>query len=323
MADGWRPKNKKLTAEEVFEKAKKDLAPFWIHSSPLIAPVPAANGGFTVFPFTPDFEEKLWLVGLVDVSSYSGQRTLTFLKEMHKRYSSYSLSVFALFWSSDRACVNAVFLERSTKLLGSAFPGALDPDLMLARALGFTLEESVLVHQKFKMVVRSSVKATVHFEETIQNSLRVLDPGLPLPLALDQNSLPGFEMEAVHFQAVEVPVQAHGIWKQEADRWTTTDPHATLEFKCKTSRFGLVARSASDTAVAAKVAIEVGGKWVREENFDEKLILDNEGRTGIRLEEAMLYPILKGMKGHQLSVVLKFSEADRVPVEIFSLRFAN
>ena len=54
----WKPKEKQLTPEEAIAQARKELAPYWLNSEPLLAAVRGDDQKITVHPLAKDFESK-------------------------------------------------------------------------------------------------------------------------------------------------------------------------------------------------------------------------------------------------------------------------
>ncbi len=62
---GWKKKEKALTPEEAIAAAKRELAPFWYNSEPLLAAV-RTEAGASVLPLNSNFVQKSWAYVFVD-----------------------------------------------------------------------------------------------------------------------------------------------------------------------------------------------------------------------------------------------------------------
>jgi transposase len=56
----WKKKEKPLSPEEAIAQAKRELAPFWFNSEPLLAAI-KTEAGASALPLTSDFVDRPWL----------------------------------------------------------------------------------------------------------------------------------------------------------------------------------------------------------------------------------------------------------------------
>jgi hypothetical protein len=101
----WKPKEKELTLEEALSLAKKELAPFWIGSPPLLAAFKTKHHT-ALYPIHPTFNESSWAIFFINPTCFSGKTTTLFAREMYRRYHDLHLNIFCaktsthslLFW---------------------------------------------------------------------------------------------------------------------------------------------------------------------------------------------------------------------------------
>src|SRR6185437_7718455 len=93
---GWKKKEKPLTPEEAIVQAKKELAPFWFGSEPLLAAIRTESGA-SVFPLNPNFVKTPWLFSFVDPTEYAGERAIVVTREWHHRYSPHQMGFILVF----------------------------------------------------------------------------------------------------------------------------------------------------------------------------------------------------------------------------------
>src|SRR5690606_27299132 len=86
----WKKKEKELSEQEAIDLAKKELSPFWFGTSPQIAGV-KINDQYSVLPLDPEFNEKSWVVFLLDPTTFSGESALELAKVWQQRYLSNQL----------------------------------------------------------------------------------------------------------------------------------------------------------------------------------------------------------------------------------------
>ena len=93
---GWKKKERPLTPEEAIAGAKRDLAPFWYNSEPLLAAV-RTEAGASVLPLNSNFVQKAWTYVFVDPTEFAGERALQTAREWHRRYSSHGMGFLIVF----------------------------------------------------------------------------------------------------------------------------------------------------------------------------------------------------------------------------------
>src|SRR5581483_9150852 len=92
----WKPKEKELTPEEAVAAAKKELAPFWHGSPPLLAGVLSPQG-VTAHPLDPAFGAKSWLLFFLDPTDAAGESAFSYARELHRRYHQHNVGCLLVF----------------------------------------------------------------------------------------------------------------------------------------------------------------------------------------------------------------------------------
>jgi|GEM_PF-3415266 len=348
----WRAKEKKLTPEEAIAKAKVDLAPFWFNSEPLFAGI-EAEGGSSLFPLSAEFSESHWLVARVDPFSYSSQRTFHLLREYFNRYSDYSVRILGVMQSDLNALLTPAAIHYFLEKKRFKFPLVLDVQGTIAQALIKGETKKLAFVSQSKPVFTGSSEKLNEFETSIQNHLRLSDPGLPLPPCLKDTSefnfsqskelrfgeegeafypAPGFKSSINGFKSGTFTDQAtslsspqdvrlSGVWLQDSQRIITSDPQATLRFSLQGSGLGIVFQPLKETPHGSKVVVDLDGNSPTADFITKDLIRDADGRMILRVEFSALHDLLKDLKPGKREVRVKFIGAQESAIAIYRALF--
>lgn len=352
----WKPKEKELTPEEAIAAAKKDLAPFWTGSSPLIAGV-RNQGKALAYPLDKAFHEVPWLLFFLDPTEFSGLMTLQYAKEFYRRYQPNGLGMILIYRPTYPYMADGKFTERFVKNYQFSFPVVLDHDGLLHEA--FTAQELpkvVLVEKGVTIFERAGKTWTRETEKLLQQFLRKTDPGLPLLTQyFPADSLPVDVMKfefggkkatpgifgtsgfiktnppgtATLFKA-ERPKKMNpgelvisGSWIQNEDLIATEDPEAFIAFRSPGKIVSLIGQAFAKTSEPAKVVIEVDGIPAFDVFGGEDLQFDDEGNSFVKLERPSLYHPLSKLPEANREITLRFPFSKKVPVALFGIRFGD
>jgi co-chaperonin GroES (HSP10) len=329
----WKPKEKELTAEEAIALAKRDLAPFWLGSEPLLAAVRGPDQRVNVYPLHPDFEKRSWLIFTLDVASFASESAMSHASEWHRRYSSLDLGFLAFFKSGYRFMSSAQALEPVVKRHALAFPAVVDGGGMLQEAFGQpqgALPQLTLLSGKKRVFEFTAQDWKKSGEHALQKFLRSLDPGLPLPPIYrpeDEREITDLSRVDFGLRALtsRVVVQFNGQWTKEEDRVVTSDPAATVTFRSPGSRVSVLAHSAANTETeSTRISIELAeGDPIFDEAAGEDLVREEDGTTGLRFTRPEVRHALANLPAKNRELRLRFPAADRLPVAIYSLLFGE
>jgi len=340
----WKPKEKKLSAEEAVALAKKELAPYWFGSSPLLAGLRSGPKS-TAHPLDPKIVQKTWLLLFIDATTFGGNSALQFLCEWYRRYSPHELNFMLILRFPyqniyTRTAIEDILIQANDL----QFPVAIDSDGSLGAAFGAIQFPTVIClkdgHTFFDYSGADCVpKGELH----LQNFLRSLDPGLPLlpvmfsgdsniPIQkIDTGSVEfGLKSTAKIETAAELPdsiaddrIVLTGNWTREAERILTKDPEATLSFRCPATRLALVARAQQKTIETGIIQVQINGLPAYEAFRGKQLIIDEESNTVLQISAGWLYETLIDLPETDRSITLRFPTANNVAVSIYGLRFGN
>lgn len=352
----WKPKPEELTHDQAVSLAKKELAPFWFGSKPLLAGVKIGNET-SAYPLDPIFNEHNWLILFINPTHSRGEEALKYAQEWHRRYHDMGLGIFIIFKPPYTFFKKADTITQWIQWNRIEFPVVLDADGLLSVAFAANeLPRLTLVKKGHVIKECVGLADFEDFESEIQSLLRQEDPGLALssvfrlgrsPLhqtftvefGRGQDTLfskPGFsasasnpddEVWSTEFREkwpsdlLSQPIYLFGKWTQDRERIVALDPSAELGFKLPSSGLSVVAQSLSKTSEPAKLIITVGGGPVFDSFNGGDLAFDDDGQSYVRVELGQLYRVLRNIPEENREVVLKFPIAHRVPIALYGFRF--
>ena len=344
----WKPKEKEFTLEEALALAKNELAPFWHNSSPLLAGVKTGKIT-TVHPLSPDFNEFIWLIFIIDLTDSSGNMVLQCAREFHRRYHDLNLKVLVLIYPVYPFLKEAKTVQSITRHFQIPFILGIDTELLLSQSFEVnTFPKAVLVSKDKKILDLSGNDWFFSLEEGIQNFMRSHDPGLPLlnlfhptfPWHVEVSRVelgrdlgfvfpkPGFGQSENGFsQALftggkeDADFVIYGHWIQDEHRIATSDPQAFIRLKCPSTHFSLVSEFLGKTADMAKIIVELNRIPVLDIFAGESLVYDDEGHSVLKLDEARLFSTLARLPEKNREITLRFPFADRNAIALYGLRF--
>ena len=329
----WKPKEKKLSAEEAIDLAKKELAPYWFGSAPLLAGIHSA-GKVSAHPLDPKFVDKTWVILFIDATTFAGEAALGFFQEWFHRYGSHDLN-FLLFlrFPYQNVYTRTAIEEVLIQAQGLTFPVAIDVDGSLGAAFGAIQTPKVVCLKGGRLLFEYSGPTCAHDGEvTLQKLLRTVDPGLPLlPVMfsdpqiiqdrrIDVGSIEfGTNSKTIIESATEVPdavpagrLVYTGEWKREAELMLTSDPKATISFRSPAQRISVIARSKQKTIETGIIQVQINGLSAYEAFRGRQLSSDDEGNTVLKISSGWLYealflkPIAISLCGFPRQTVLRF-----------------
>lgn len=325
----WKPKEKQLTPEEAVEHARRELAPYWLGTDPLLAGLRGADGKATAHPLDKAFDKKAWLIYFADLTSFDGETLLQYAREWVRRYSGYELGQLLVVRKSYSFLSSAKSLQGIFRKPPDAFPVAIDSDGLLTEAFGggkAVYPAVKLLHQRKVVFDHSGPEWFRGLEKEMQQFLRLKDPGLPLA--------PPFEPAGSYPHDVSTAELGAGVRSsifkftgkiaQEQERVVAQDPSATIRFTSSASRVSIVAQSVSSTEEPSRVRVELNGDTVYDAVAAADLSFGDDGGSEIKVRQGRLHHALHSLpidKGREIT--LRFLDADRLPVAIYGARFSN
>jgi hypothetical protein len=322
----WTKKVKPMTPEQAIAAAKRDLAPIWFNSEPLLAAVKTDRGA-SVLPLNSSFVQTAWLYAFIDPTEFSGERGLQILREWHRRYSPHKQGMIVIFRASGPFLKSVSGFLRKCQI---TFPAMCDQDGLFSAAFGIQAWPAVVVQAGNEEIARGSGSAwTEQVEEKIQFYLRRADPGLSFNLPysiphsivgharLDLGNVKGKSVESLSRQ-----LKLTGEWKENADSISTTDPSASLIIDCPSSILALIAQSGIETQ-PTKILIEPVDGTLARDWIADAMTIDENGRGVSRAQLFGLYVLLKGLPQDRRKIRLSFPDSKTIPVFIYGIRFGT
>ncbi len=353
----WKPKEKELTLEEAIALAKKELAPFWHGSPPLIAAV--QGRGTSAFPLDPEFTKKSWFIVFLDPTNFEGEASARTAREFARRYEPENLHFLAVLHPSFHFITERHWVEAALKRLQISFPAVVDTNGLLESSFGDGPLPRVVLWTSGKPVLSSSGQDWItRVEGDLQAFLRSRDPGLPLLPVRETHencfrailskhlgrgkgsttprfgfSRPGQSGFSTTLFPTREPaildslgkgeIAITGKWIQDEERIATSDPSATLGFICPASRFSILAQSLANVSERNKIGIELNHQPALDIFRGDDLEFDEDGSSMVVVDSPRLFHALANLGEKERRVLLRFPSAQRSAVAIYALRFAN
>ncbi len=322
----WKPKEKELTREEAIVAAKKELAPFWYGTLPLIAATKVGNTT-TVYPLTDNFNQYSWIFFYIDATDFSGRSVLAIAHEFQRRYAHLNLKLICILkpnqaWGDEPNSVHLLIKNHNID-----FPVVIDRDTGLACAFRAQDLPKLILYSKGKIVFEKSGPRWFEGAELeIQKFLRGQESGLPL-LPLYQPSFSWIQdigkIDFIKNTSQKIPFQLKGEWIIEEKNITTKDPRAELSFQSPSRQVSFFAQSLLQSREATKLVINVENAPAFDTIAGEDLSYDDEGLSYIRVEEAKLYLGLTNLSPNQRNITLHFPMAHRISIALYGVRFSE
>lgn len=316
----WKPKEKELTKEEAVAAAKKQLAPYWIGSTPLVAGV-EREGALLAFPLEEAFEKKPWLVFHIDPTSLSGRTALTFAREFHQRYARHELGMLFVLEPRYDYLNNRDLLETFLRREQLEFPLVIDHDGRLSAALGIRTSPELLLIDQARIISRyKAIPPLDKAEIALQKFLRSRDPGLALLTPYESRRSLHLDTLQVDFARDVKPASGKGNWKRASDHIWTNDKDAEISIRIPGASLFVIARSLAKVAEPAKIVVQTEEGTVLDVFAGDDLSYDEDGNSLLKIEQPRLYHALEKTPEKQRNVTLRFPFADKVPVALYGIR---
>ncbi|MEO5969988.1 MAG: hypothetical protein ABIQ95_08675 [Bdellovibrionia bacterium] len=359
----WKPKEKELTPEEAVAIAKKDLAPFWFGSSPLLAGF-AHEGHSLIVPLSSEFVKKNWMILLIDPTDFEGENAIFYAKEWYRRYHQNNFGFIIVLVPSYEYMRLPASIQKLMEKQQISFPLVLDAEGTLAHALNATkLPKTVLLNQGRVIQAYEGDEDFKEIENHLQKFLRSLDPGLALlPLFSPKEARvvdvdryefgykpkigspvmtfpsPGFVVgedkirraKFVHHRDGNEEGEGlskfiiSGEWQQYPEGIVTSDPNAYIQLTSPAERVSLIAAPAGKAGLEPpRISVEVGGRAVYDAISGEDLKMEDSGESQVRVVKPLFYHILVNLPKDHRKVVLRFLNAKRGPIALYGIRFGG
>lgn len=324
----WKPKEKPLTLEEATALARKELAPFWMGSEPLLAAV-NVDGKATAYPIDPFIGARNYLMIFLDPTRFGGETASLYVREWHRRYFPLELQIMQVFrlpYPRLRTLEGfRPFLPRQ----GCPGIAVFDHDHFLSAAFGAegAFPKAVLMSKGNKIWEQQGERWIDGLEQKVQDFLRKSDPGLPLPPPMRE--VVGQVADSRSLEAKDIfslsPPCLKGSWKPDGDAIVATGSDAELSLSVKGEYLSMIAQSATkDLIIGAEVEVELDGKPVYEAIAGSDIYMSEDGRTLLKVGRGRFYHVLQKLplakSSHPHRLVLRFPVASETTIELLGIR---
>lgn len=320
-----------LTQDEAIAMAKKELAPYWIYSAPVVTVLPPPAN--QLFPLDSKFNEKTWVFLNLDPTDIQSNRLLKLALEWNGRYSAFNFSLLLIIHPTFEFYKTAKTSEEIMNRLNLRVPTVLDFELAFYKLMETKGLPQVDIIQGGKFIYRESVgdlnlEKAQKIEQELQRILRLPDPGLSLPYVYEPENASSFFVRRVFSlnmsevdKAKNIDLGIKGKWNFENGRISTQDKDAEISFKSLASRVVIVAEPYQERTGGSSLVMLINGLPVAESLIGPDAKFDEVQNAVVSFKEAGSFSILKDLDSRNREITLKFPLAGTKPIAIHGLRF--
>lgn len=333
----WKSKKEELSPEEALELAKKERAPYWFTTEPIITASRTGNR-FSIQPIDSEFSKKNWLIVFIDLTEYSSQTLLLFAEEWNTRFKENQLLLLIVVYPRYYFLTERGNIENLLERFIDVVPIVIDVDRSISAAFGASKLPKVVLFSEGKIFFEHSGDDRKKIvEPKIHEFLRRNDIGLPLlrffepkePQLKNTGKLEFGKNKGCELLSKRKPILTYGTvvidgkWQQDAERVIISDPTTMLTFMNPSGALSIVAVPLKESREASQIIVEVNGLSVPESYAGKHLSFD-ETRTSIVLfREPGIFQIMVGLPKEEREVTLKFPNVDKVPLGLYCLSFGE
>lgn len=315
----WKQKEKELSKDEALWQAKRELAPFWHHTEPLMAAV-EYEGERTVVALRDDFEKSRWLVFFCDPTMPHLQAWIDVYNELLRRYRVCNVNPLQVIVSDIEIYQERRFIESFLIRNRIRNPTVFDHEGLYRTSFLDPGQYGIALWDGTKVAVSLRTRAFDGdafrvFESKMQTYFRETDPGFAVPILIDLSQSP----RVVEDQVIRIRkdctfpenASSQGKWTHEADYWKTEDNNASVTINLKHVELHLFCSVVSKANFSSKIEITWRGIPMDEEFFGSDLQLDESGKYYIEVKEARSYQIIKKAPETPIELIIKTSTINR------------
>ncbi len=346
----FKRKQKELTLEETLELVKKERAPFWIGSPPLVAGV-SFDGVASLHPLDAGLATHDTTLVFADPTKWSGEIALAYLFEWHRRFHAFGMRFILVLKVPAPAWIEPKTYERYIEVNRIKFPTVLDNDGGLQAGFGFRGEPlCVFLHEGKPVFSLDGVDKFPELEVRFQDTLRAGQPGLPLaprfrytgPKHADSRELNlrknggavlGKREDAEILAKKnrqswidtlkDESVVLTGEWKEDGDSISTQDSKAELSIKITDPGLAVLARSVARGGEMSKCMVEIDGGPIVDTFAGRDLAFDERGHSFLEIRTLQLFRVFQDLPLKMREVTFRFPFAKQIPVAIFGFRMSR
>ena len=340
---GWKKKEKELTLEQALQLAKKDLAPFWLGSSPLFTAF-EQDGAVKLFPLDEKLFRGRWIFFFLDATSFTFEETITIIENYRGQYESLGVQFLCIFQPPYQPLADPKTLELLLEETNLRRPWVIDHDGFIHKVYEVGRLPAAIFSEDRKVLVRSdSLETLPQFENELQRLLRKDDPGLPLlePFSTSnilvrdkfriefgkkKSDMPLVRQKEVddNFIPADDLVYLVGDWDKNEDEMMPSSPNAKIIFAIKNSSALSVFCSAAGTASdRSRVSVELNDAPVFDSASGKDLVTDETGKTVLKILEPKNHLVLSGLSKERHVVQLEFLNPEKVKTKVYGIQISD
>ena len=322
----WTRKEKELSPQEAIALAREELSPYWMGSDPLLIGLEQAEG-YQAFPLNREFIKQLWLVIIVDPTTFCGVSALDLVREMESRYRVLSLNILVVYSVRYHFQKNPTAAQKWFEEATTTCVRCFDVNSRLVSAFRGVEMPKVLLFKEGKKLFEFSGQGWIsEMDSNVQKALRLSDPGLPLLPVLKSVKGLSFDLQSVNLNANSMSFPGlilSGHWDADEEKIWTKDVDAQLSFRSAGSEVSILARTKDNTDIVPSLVVELCGLPPYDAVRGKHLRMSDNSELIVTLSESKLFSILTQLPSDERQVTVRFRNVNNSPVEIYGLRFGD
>ncbi len=323
----WNKKQKEVTPEEALAAAREELSPYWFGSDPMLIGLDQGNGDYRAFPLYREFVKQLWLIIIVDSTSFWGSSILELTREWETRYRVLSLNILIIYAVRYQFQKNPTAAQKWIEEATTTCVRCFDVNSHLVDAFhGDSLPKALLFKEGKKLLEFSGQNWIGEVDLHIQKALRMTDPGLPLFPVLKVVGGISYDVQSIDLTKREPKMRGLslvGKWTYDEDKIWTNDPEAKLSFESPGSEVSILARARDNSDFIPFLMIELNGLPPYDSVRGRSLRVSETSDLIVTLNESKLFHLLTGLAPTERQVMISFRNVKESPVEVYGLRFGE
>lgn len=312
-------REKPLSPEQIRDRCLKDYSESWRHSEPHFGFLPDGS----LLPLSKTFSEEICIVFLLDAGDYTTERIFEFLQHLKTQYPRLPWTPILVLSYRYEFLKNQRFYDRYKPFpLFSTTSMFLDQKLHLDKLHKINAEPTVVFFNKGHDVTKIALSASLSndlckMEETLQNALRMNDPGLPLPKISPLAWSAPLDMFRYRLQDT---VQ-EGSWFPIDGGVVTDDAKAIVSFQTHSKTLRLISVLHPQARDACKIQVTLDDKAVPANLCGPHLKPDDKGHTSVEINRFQgTYELLQASAPVKGMIKLHFVSVIENPIIFYELR---
>jgi hypothetical protein len=315
-----RRREKPLSPEQIRDRCLKEYSESWKHSEPHFGFLPDGS----MLSLSKTFAQDICILFLLDSADYTTERVMDFLVYLKLQYPRLPWTPIFIFSYKYEFLKNIKFYDRYKSFNHfSTTSMFIDQFQHLDRMHKVAGEPTVVFFHKSHDITKVQLTYQLsndlcRVEETLQNALRMNDPGLPLPrIAPHEWTAP---IDHTRYQLKDT-VQDGSWFPVEGGGIVTDDPKATVSFVVNAKTLRLISVLHPQARDACKIHVTLDDKAVPTNLCGSNLKPDDKGHTLVEINRFQgNYELLNSNAAVKGMIKLHFVSVIENPVIFYEMR---